>query len=436
MSTSLLQVSPPEIRDLEVVYRGTLQPPCRPAVPVEFHAAVPAAPDATVPTRAFLFAFLVPAMRMGTALRLPLPVDPVTLANVMEWQEAMASWCPRTLRVVPILADVAPAAPSANPMGAVSAFSGGIDGCFTAFRHTLAGAAVRHRRAELRAGVMVHGFDIPLTEPAAFARAWQNSVALLRHFGLRAYRLRTNLRTLRAAFGGDWETETHGIWQAAALACFEPWFEHVLIPATQAYPKMRFPWASNAVTDPLFSSELVTYWHDGAAFTKLAKVQALARQPLVAERVRVCWQGEQHDRNCGVCFTCRVTQVCFWLAGVPVPAAFPRRATLAEVAQLPVKSEEHDFLVRQLHDAAVAQGQTELAVALARASRRGVYARAVKGLKRQLTSALEPTSARQHRRSREEVRPRPSWPIVPAVARLPARQPAPERSALLSPARS
>lgn len=417
MSLSLVKISAPEVRDRDVVYRGALHSPRRPAIEVEFHASVPSLPVAEAPIRAFLFAFLVPAMRLGTALRLPLPIDAVTLANVMEWQEAMASWRPRSLRVVPILADVAPSAPPrADRAGAVVAFSGGVDGCFAAFRHTCSPDPALHRRADLRAGVMVHGFDIPLAEPATFARAWQNSQALLGHFGLRGFWLRTNLRALHAAFGCDWETETHGIWTAAALACFEPWFEQVIIPAAHTYPKLRFPWASNPVTDPLFSSDRVAWWHDGAAFTKLAKVQALAMHPAVAGRVRVCWEGEHLDRNCGACFNCVATQVCFWLSGVAAPAAFPRAATLADVARLPVRSEEHDFLVRQLHDAAVLQGRRELALALSQASRRGVYARAVKGLKGQLKSALIAASDRR-RQTADETRRVPQRILAAASSR-------------------
>jgi hypothetical protein len=329
--------------------------------------------DLPYPARArpFLLAFLLPAMNVGAPLELELPVDAVTLDNLMEWQEAMASWNPQTLKVVPIRAplDTQPDVP--RERGALTAFSGGVDSNFTAWRHSRNVESPAFRTAQLRAGLMIHGFDIPLEQEDVFERAWNRSRKMLEAFGLTAYRMNTNLLSLGELPGCDWASSAHGIWLAAALSCYEPWFGQILIPSTYAYPKLRLPWGSNPVTDPLFSSATTTCWHDGAAYTKLTKMQVIADQPAVQQNLRVCWEGKQLDRNCGHCFKCVATQICFQLCGVEKPDAFPDPCTLAQAARVPVTSEQNDWLLRSMCREARLQGKHQIARALNRALTRG-----------------------------------------------------------------
>lgn len=342
-------------------------------------------PEDEVPARSarpFLLAFLLPAMRIGAPLVLDTPVDRATLENLLEWQSAYARWRPRRLQVVPILAPEQPASPAsglapnvAGP-GAITCFSGGVDSCFSAWRHTRPEAPGRtERRIRLGAGLTVHGFDVPLDQPETFDRVRKRSKDLLSAFGLEAFWLRTDVRRLEGAFGCAWETEAHGLWLAAALACLEPWYEGTMIPSTYPYACLRLPWGSNPIGDPLLGSEGRPCRHDGAAYTKLDKVRAMAADPAVADGVRVCWEGIQLDRNCGGCFKCIATQVCFWLSGVEQPAAFPTRCGLDDVAHLSVKNRQNDYLVAQLEAEAVAQGRRPLARSLRGARRRARWRR-------------------------------------------------------------
>ncbi|MCW5889044.1 MAG: hypothetical protein KIT14_00690 [bacterium] len=324
-------------------------------------APLPASP------RPFLLAALVPAMRVGAPLRIPRPVDATTLANLMEWQEAFACWRPH-LRPVPLRAEVDPTpVPSPHLGGALAAFSGGADSCFTVVRHTTAPPEATYRRTALVAGVLVHGFEIALERAGEFAGAWQSARTCLDAFGLRAFRLRTDVRALEARFGCDWETETHGIAVAAALACYEPLATHLVVPSTYGYPRAVTPWGSNPTTDPLLGSAAVPLWHDGSAFTRVEKVLAIASHEVVRRTLRVCWEGGRLDRNCGHCFKCIVTQAAFWLAGFADVPAFPDRCTLDEVAALPTTLASRADIVRDLHATALARAHADLAHALGRA---------------------------------------------------------------------
>jgi hypothetical protein len=363
-AVSRIHIAPPAERDGRIYWEGELRLPSGECHRIYFDFTAPARRPELRRPRPFLLAFLLPAMHAGAPLELDLPVDAVTRNNLMEWQEAMASWNPKVFKVVPIVAPLDERPVPAGEPGALTAFSGGVDSSFTLCRHGLPTGAATFRKTALRAGLMVHGFDIPLADEAVFERAFQRSRATLEGFGLEAFRLKTNLRTMDRVPGCDWEKFTHGIWLAAALACYEPWFGQIVIPSTYPYPVLRFPWGSNPVTDPLFSSAATAYWHDGTAYSKLTKVQAIAGQDAIRRNLRVCWEGEQLDRNCGHCFKCITTQVCFQLAGFARLAAFPEPCTLAQVARIPVRTEQNAWLLRAMSAEARRQGLDPVARAL------------------------------------------------------------------------
>lgn len=344
---------------------------------VYFHFTCPN-PQSFVPRiRPFLLAFLVPAMRLGRPIRLEQPLDQTTFQNLMEWQGAMARWLPKQLKVVPIHCQFEPEPPKpvASQGRALTAFSGGVDSCFTAWRHTVAPPTGDYRRTQLGAGMMVHGFDIPEAHSAVFESAFQRSRETLASLGLDAYRLRTNLRSLERSFRCLWEEETHGIWLTAALSVLEPWFERVIIPSSYAYEILKLPWGSNPVTDGFFGSEATPVWHDGSAYDKLGKVRAIAQHAGIEPGVRVCWEGIQLDRNCGRCFKCSATQVCYWLCGVRNPKCFPIACQLDDVTGAPLKNDQNRHLFRVLHAEARRQKSVELAHALATALRRNARQR-------------------------------------------------------------
>jgi len=365
MDCCRIKYQPPRITGNEIDWTGEITVPGAGKSEVYFRFTCPS-PETFVPrVRPFLLAGLVPAMRAGQPIQLDQPLDPTTLQNLLEWQAAMARWRPDQLKVVPIHGPVAaePPKPAASRGRVLTAFSGGVDSCFTAYRHTVAPETGLYRRTQLDAGLMVHGFDIPEREDTVFDSAFRRSERILTSLNLRAYRLRTNLRALP----GDWECETHGIWLAAALACLEPFYDRILIPSSYPYDVLRLPWGSNPVTDVLLGSETTTFWHDGAQFYKLDKVRALAPHAGIRQNLRVCWAGAQLDRNCGRCFKCVATQVSYRLCGVARPECFPEPCELADIAQTQLKTGSNRALFRELHAEARRQRMVNVAQALGQA---------------------------------------------------------------------
>jgi hypothetical protein len=343
-----------------------------------------------VPLRPFILAALPIAMRRGCPLQIPGSLDTGSYRNLIEWQQAMAGWHPGDMQVVPLAVDVSSAPPAAAESGAATAFSGGVDSCYTAVRYSQDDDCRRQLEHPLRAGIMVHGMDIPLAGQGAtqFDAAFARSQRVLESLGLEALSVATNARDLSEAEGVNWNTAAHGILIASAIACFEARFAQVLIPSTYVYGCLRTPWASHPATDPLFSSSRVAYLHDGAEANKLDKVDVISPYPAVSEQLRVCWSGPRNDGNCGHCFKCVTTQACFWLAGVESPAAFDSPARVEELAAVPLTSEQNRYLLRYMQAAARERKRPDIADALARTLRRPANRWPKRYLRKKLKRAL------------------------------------------------
>lgn len=63
--------------------------------------------------------------------------------------------------------------------------------------------------------------------------------------------------------------------------------------------------------------------HDGAQFTRTAKVEFLVDFPAVVNRLKVCWEGSVQHENCGVCEKCIRTRLNFVAVGKNDPGCFP-----------------------------------------------------------------------------------------------------------------
>jgi hypothetical protein len=270
----------------------------------------------------FVLAFLFEAMRGGRDLRVRGAVSRALLANLRELQEVWCRWRPDALVPVEILPD-AIVDPSPAPAGAIACVSGGVDSLATLQRHR--SGTLR----PLRAGLLVAGFDIPLADTAGFRRAERDVRAILDSIGLPLATVATNWRDVAC---GDWELE-HGAALAACAAQFAGLAECGLIAADLPVDLPHPPWGNNPVTTPLLSGALAIV-HDGAGLSRPDKVALLGGWPAALGHLRVCWEGRARDGNCGRCEKCIRTQLSFLAVGRPIPPAFPRPFTSADLLRL------------------------------------------------------------------------------------------------------
>ena len=276
----------------------------------------------------FVVGTLFKAMRESTDLIVHGEVSPSLLQNLEEFQAAWASWRPDRYTKIEVVADIEREQPrSSNANTAIAAFSGGVDSSFTVFRHRTARCG-RLKRV-LQAGVMALWSHSPHDRNDALDHAAERSAKMLASLDMELIRLGTNFREL-----GDYWQDAHGAAIAACLMLLQGGYGAGLVASTEPYRSLVLPFGSNPVTDWLMSSDTFQIIHDGAAFTRSEKVREIANWPEALQYLRVCWEGEEADRNCGRCEKCVRTILNFRVVGLGLPECFERDASDDDILRL------------------------------------------------------------------------------------------------------
>lgn len=272
----------------------------------------------------FVVAIIFLAMQQGTDLIVHGEVSSSLLQNLAEFQAAWHCWRPKLYQQIDITADIEREQSKLDSDQAIAAFSGGVDACFTMWRHRrkLCGRWQRN----IQAGLMVHGFDIPLTQQEVFNRALQKSREMLTSLGVELIPMATNFRE----FKQDWE-DAFGTAIASCLMLLQRGYNTGLIGSSDPYQALNLPYGSNPITDTLLSSNTFQIICDGAAFTRLQKVAEIANWEQACTNLRVCWQNTQSDKNCGRCEKCIRTILNFKVMGFAVPPCFAEDVTESQI---------------------------------------------------------------------------------------------------------
>jgi hypothetical protein len=91
-------------------------------------------------------------------------------------------------------------------------------------------------------------------------------------------------------------------------------------------------------TDYLLSGDGMEIVHDGAGYSRTEKVAHIASHAVMTDRVKVCWEGLQADRNCGHCEKCARTRLNFLAVGVENPKCFDTPFDLSMIDGVTVRS--------------------------------------------------------------------------------------------------
>lgn len=261
----------------------------------------------------YLLGVLLLGMRLDANIVVHGSVSKELLANLTELQLIWNNWCPDIYSLVEMKVNEI----RENDIqvdGTVSAFSGGADAQFTVYRHATGKAGQCTQK--ISAGVLVHGFDIPITDTKGFSGAAKKASETLSDLELSLLVVKTNIRTLNL----NWEHHC-GLAIASVLSGLNMYAGTGLISSGSPYSELDI-WGSHPMTDPLFSSDSFRIMHDGAGFSRSEKIELLAEWSVGMKNLRVCWEGEIRDRNCGSCEKCVRTRMNFLIAGVLDPACF------------------------------------------------------------------------------------------------------------------
>jgi hypothetical protein len=263
-----------------------------------------------------LCATVLHAMEQRRTIRLHGPATSEILRNLGEFQLAWHRWRPKVYQPVEIEADSVTNPPPREGRS-LSAFSGGVDSTFTLLRNNPRGDTPRYGVDTV---VLVHGFDVALANSDALQELVDRTAPIREVTGARLRIVRTNSKELGLQ---KWE-DSCGAQLAACLHLFSADFSHALIGGSDAYDELWLPWGTNPITDHLLSGGQMAIVHDGAAFCRTGKLELLAGVPAALGTLKVCWQGPDQGRNCGVCEKCVRTQLNLMAVGVVDAPCFDR----------------------------------------------------------------------------------------------------------------
>ncbi len=306
----------------------------------KFSKSIPLPEDADC--ESYLLGVIMDAMAENRDIIIKGQVSKQLLSNLVEYQSAWHKWLPHIYSCINITVDTIKN-DNVSADGAICAFSGGVDATFSVWRHTR--KLCSHRSQEIKLCAIVHGFDIPLNDETAFENARKTAEKTLDDIHVKLEPITTNYRQISKA---SWE-HACACALASALCNFKTVTGTGIIGSSEPYDSLVIPWGSSPITDHLLSSSAFNIIHDGAGYNRTEKIKEISSWSTGVNHLRVCWQGDLKDKNCGQCEKCVRTKFNFLAAGEPVPACFPDSNITEDLSKISLVSEVALAEWRQLY---------------------------------------------------------------------------------------
>lgn len=261
----------------------------------------------------FLAALLLPAMRAGEPLEIRAPVSPKLLRSIDEIQAIYKCWDPTLTKVVikaPLRKRPFPLFRHPSQIGLF--FSLGVDSFYSLLKN------VKHHPDDdesITHLIVVHGFDIYFGKwnSELYPTVLSNSTKVAQELGKKVLPVATNIRDFSDRFA-DWGPLYHGAAMASVGLLLEQVLEKVYVAATYTYAQLH-PHGSHLILDPLWSTEHLSFVHDGCEANRLDKMRLIAKYPIVLDTLRVCFMNPNNEYNCGCCEKCLRTMVALHIVG-------------------------------------------------------------------------------------------------------------------------
>ncbi len=297
----------------------------------------------------FVAALLQLAMARREGLHIEGRVSARLLASLPTIMDIYQAWKPGLARVDVVAADIA-ATPAAGTSCGLF-FSGGVDSFYSLVKNDDASDG-DDRITHL---VLVFGFDIRLHNATLFEQIAARAAEVAQRAGKQLVVVETNVRTLSDRIV-LWDLYHGGPMAGVGLA-LGGLLRRGIIASSYAYQELH-PWGSHPLLDFLWSSEGVELVHDGCEATRLQKVCRISTSDLALASLRVCWQNEDTQYNCGRCEKCLRTMIALHLVGaLDRCATFTQPLTPEAVRGITVGSENGAIFLRELLAAVNASGR-------------------------------------------------------------------------------
>ena len=288
---------------------------------------------------AYFIANILSAMAEKRTLKVHGSVSRTLLSNLTEFRDAWNCWLPDVYHNIDFEATTIDDSIDNKNNGAIAAFSGGLDSTFTVWQHSqkLAG----YRSQDIKACVMVHGFDI--FKENEYLSAYRKAQETLNSIKIPLSPLRTNYRSIIEL---NW-LHTFGIALASCLNNFKKLCSIGIIAGSWSYNYNYYPHGTNPITDSLLSSSSIKILHDGGQFTRNQKVMGISLWKAGVNNLRVCFSGKEKDINCGKCEKCIRTKLHFEANGFGIPESLPNLKNGKAIRKLILRRRIDDILFIQ-----------------------------------------------------------------------------------------
>jgi hypothetical protein len=263
------------------------------------HYVDPGVGDALVP------ALLLPAMKVGEPLEIPVPISARLARATKRIQTVYRCWEPR-LSLIDVRASHREHVAVGDEIGLF--YSGGVDSSYS-----LAKNLIDHPLNEdvITQLISIHGLDVRVRDArsAVYERMLDDAQQLGRNAGKSVVDVSTNVQELMRMLGIPWGLLGHGSGLASVGLVLQRMFRKLYIaPGSGSYLWLA-PTGSHPLLDPLWSTESLTFVHDGCEATRLERIRLLAEHRTVLEKLHVCWDSESQSYNCGTCAKCLLLMV-------------------------------------------------------------------------------------------------------------------------------
>lgn len=256
---------------------------------------------------AFGCALLLPSLQKNASLFIDGEVSAKWLANIEQLLDIFHEWWGYP-KIIP-KASVYRGNHRTHVGRTALFFSGGVDSFYSLLRS--------NHKIELL--VALHGFDVYLQDVPRMAAVSTSVQRVAADIGIRSAVVRTNFREHPEIANTPWE-QIHGGALAAIGHLLNDHVDRILISSAISY-NLTAPWGSHWKTDHLWSSDQLQIINFGAELERVEKLQAIAREPLVRQHLRVCWENLSPQANCSRCEKCIRTRIvlaeCGELANYP-----------------------------------------------------------------------------------------------------------------------
>lgn len=275
----------------------------------------------------FAAALLLPSMKLGEDLVVQGSISARLHAGMTEMIRTIAGW-DVGLKPIRVIADeLIPDPAAAGVTGAF--FSGGVDSFYTYLRHKSDRQPITHL-------VLAKGYDIDRRDDRLWEATVHNLEQIAKEEQVTLIQIDSNLRSLTDPIL-SW-TYSHGGGLAGAALCLRRGISRIYI-ASSADADHQARGGSHLTTDQLWSTEALSFVHDGWEASRMDKIdQQIARSPLALKYLRVCYTNKNGSYNCGECEKCLRTMVSLQAAGVLDRAeTFPAEIDLKRLAAVTIE---------------------------------------------------------------------------------------------------